>query len=64
MGDIKYLIELKQFTEQLASDAERKVEWTLSDFVPQHEAIEIRNEIFAICNKIDKKIAEITESRK
>lgn len=63
MADINNLVELREFTEQLAVDAERKVEWTLSDFIPSAEAIEIRNEIFAICNKIEEKIAIVTEQR-
>lgn len=54
MSDLE---ELEQFCEQLAADAERKVEWTLSGHIDHNEAILVRNEVFKVCNLIEDKIA-------
>jgi len=49
------LKELREWTEQLSSDAERKVEWTLSDFDPD-TAKEARAMVLRLVRKLNNMI--------
>lgn len=55
---------LEDYCEQLRSDAERKVEWTLSDHIPLERAVRVRNSLYAVADEIEEVIAGIRAADK
>ena len=55
---------LEDYCEQLRSDAERKVEWTLSDHISLEKAVNVRNKLYAVADEIEEVIAGIRSADK
>jgi hypothetical protein len=53
------LVECYKFIEELESDIERKIEWTMTDYISQAEAKKYTKKLYDTTSELKEKLKEL-----